>query len=152
MNEITLVIIDDHPLFRQGVADALSLEPDIKVVAQAADGEAGLELLRARKPNVAIVDVNLPGLNGQQITRQAVLEKLTTRIILLTACPTALTARGADKIHVGVMRHAPGDQSPAAQRFVVGMRQHAQQLQAIGHLFLPRIDRHCAGLPKSCVI
>lgn len=85
LNTITIVIIDDHPLFRQGVADALSLEPDFAVIAQASSGEEGLKLIREKQPLVAIVDVNLPGLNGQQLTRQVVTERLPTRVILLTA-------------------------------------------------------------------
>ncbi len=85
MDEISVVIVDDHPLFRQGVADALSMEPDFRVVAQAASGEDGLRLIRTHRPLVAIIDVNLPGLNGQQLTRQIVFEKLPTRVLLLTA-------------------------------------------------------------------
>jgi two-component system response regulator DegU len=85
MNEVTLVIIDDHPLFRQGVVDAFSLEPGFKVIGQAADGSDGLELIRTLRPQVAIVDINLPGMNGQQITHFVVQEKLPTRILLLTA-------------------------------------------------------------------
>lgn len=85
MNKITLIVVDDHPLFRQGVADTLSLEPDFWVVGQAASGEEALEMIRDQQPIAAVVDVNLPGLNGQQLTRQVVSEKLTTHIILLTA-------------------------------------------------------------------
>ena len=85
MSDISIIIVDDHPLFRQGVADALSLEPDLWVVAQASSGEEGLNLIRAHQPMVAIVDVNLPGLNGQQLTRSVVTERIPTRILLLTA-------------------------------------------------------------------
>jgi DNA-binding NarL/FixJ family response regulator len=85
MNEITIIVVDDHPLFRQGVADTLSLESDIWVVAQAANGEDGFNLIREIRPMVAVVDVNLPEMNGQQLTRQVVSEKLPTRILLLTA-------------------------------------------------------------------
>lgn len=85
MSEISIIIIDDHPLFRQGVADTLSLESDIWIVAQAANGEDGFELIRELRPMVAVVDVNLPEMNGQQLTRQVVSEKLPTRIMLLTA-------------------------------------------------------------------
>jgi two-component system response regulator DegU len=85
MNRITILVVDDHPLFRQGVADALSLEPDFEVIGQAADGEEGLRLIRALKPIVAVVDVNLPGMNGQQVARQAITEKIPSRILLLTA-------------------------------------------------------------------
>ncbi len=84
MNKITLVVVDDHPLFRQGVTDALSLEPDMKVLGQASAGAQGLEMIRELKPTVVLLDVNLPGMNGQQITHQVTQEKIPTRIILMT--------------------------------------------------------------------
>ncbi len=84
MKQITLIVVDDHPLFRQGVVDALSLEPDMNVVAQAANGEDGLGLIRSLRPNVAVLDVNMPGMNGQQITHQVTQEKLPTRVFLMT--------------------------------------------------------------------
>jgi DNA-binding NarL/FixJ family response regulator len=84
MNEITLLIVDDHPLFRQGVAGALALEEGFRVVGQAADGKHALELIRDLEPDIAILDVNLPEMNGQQITHQVNQEKLHTRILLLT--------------------------------------------------------------------
>ncbi len=84
MNKITLVVVDDHPLFRQGVTDAVSLEPDMQVLGQASSGAQGLEMIRGLKPAVVLLDVNLPGMNGQQITHQVVQEKIPTRIILMT--------------------------------------------------------------------
>jgi two-component system response regulator DegU len=84
-NKITILVIDDHPLFRQGVVDILNLEDDIQVVGQASNGEDGLQLIRALLPDIAIVDVNMPGINGQVLTHTVVTEKLPTRIILLTA-------------------------------------------------------------------
>ena len=84
MKQITLLVVDDHPLFRQGVVDALSLEPDMNVVAQTANGEEGLNLIRSLRPSVAVLDINLPGMNGQQITHQVTQEKLPTRIFLMT--------------------------------------------------------------------
>jgi DNA-binding NarL/FixJ family response regulator len=85
MSKITIVVVDDHPLFRQGVVDALSLENDFSVLGQAASGEGALELIREIRPKVALVDVNLPAKNGQQVTREIVSEKLPTRVILFTA-------------------------------------------------------------------
>lgn len=82
---ISVLIIDDHPLFRQGVMDVLSLSEDIRIVGEAPNGEMGLDLMRSLKPDVAIVDINLPGLNGLQVTQQVIQEKLPSRIILLTA-------------------------------------------------------------------
>ena len=85
MDKITIIVVDDHPLFRQGVVDSISLESDLDVIGQASDGEEGLRLIRSLHPQVAVVDVNLPGLNGQQVVRQVVADKLPTRVILLTA-------------------------------------------------------------------
>jgi two-component system, NarL family, response regulator DegU len=85
MNEITVVVIDDHPLFRQGVVDALSVEPGIRVIGQSSHGELGLQMLLSLKPQVGVVDVNLPGMNGQQITHEVTSERIHTRIILMTA-------------------------------------------------------------------
>jgi DNA-binding NarL/FixJ family response regulator len=85
MKDITVIIVDDHPLFRQGVADTLSLEPNLRVVGLASSGEEGLDMIRDIRPDIAILDVNLPGINGQQVTRQVIAEKLPTRILLLTA-------------------------------------------------------------------
>ena len=84
MTETTLVIVDDHPLFRQGVVDLLASEPWVKVVGQASTGEDALQMIRSLRPDIAIVDVNLPKMNGQQVTHQVVSEKLPTRVILLT--------------------------------------------------------------------
>ena len=84
MKDITLLIVDDHPLFRQGVADALALEEGFRVVGQAADGKHALELIRDLEPDIAVLDVNLPEMNGQQITHLVNQEKLPTRILLLT--------------------------------------------------------------------
>jgi DNA-binding NarL/FixJ family response regulator len=84
MKQITLMVVDDHPLFRQGVVDALSLEPDMNVVGQTANGDEALAMIRTLRPTVAVLDVNLPGMNGQQITHQVTQDKLPTRILLMT--------------------------------------------------------------------
>jgi DNA-binding NarL/FixJ family response regulator len=85
MEEITIVVVDDHQLFRQGVIDTLSLEPGFKIVGQAANGEDALKMIRSLHPHIAVVDISLPGMNGQQVTHQVVQDKLSTRIVLLTA-------------------------------------------------------------------
>lgn len=84
MDKITLLVIDDHPLFRQGVVDAISLETDMKVIGQASTGENAVETIRSLKPAVVLLDVNLPVMNGQQITHQVTTEKLRPRIILMS--------------------------------------------------------------------
>jgi len=84
MDEITIIIVDDHPLFLQGVVDALSLESDMRVIGQASSGEGALNIIRSLRPDIAVLDVNIPGMNGQQVTHQVAQEKLATRIILMT--------------------------------------------------------------------
>ncbi|HQU36074.1 MAG TPA: response regulator transcription factor [Anaerolineales bacterium] len=84
MNEITLIVADDHPLFRQGVVDALSLERDFRILSQASDGNDALDQIRSLKPNVAIREVHMPGLNGQQVTPPVSSDRIPTRVVLLT--------------------------------------------------------------------
>lgn len=84
MKDITLLVADDHPLFRQGVVDALSLEKDFSIIGQASDGDDAIEKIRSLKPTVAVVDINMPGVNGQQVTHQVTSDHLPTRIVLLT--------------------------------------------------------------------
>ncbi len=85
MEEISIIVVDDHALFREGVINTLSLEPGFKVVGQADNGASAMDLIRTLNPCIAIVDINMPGLNGQQVTHQVVQDKLATRIMLLTA-------------------------------------------------------------------
>ena len=110
MEEITLLIIDDHPLFRQGVADALALEPGLRVIGQAADGKQGLELIRTLAPDIAVLDVNLPDINGQQITHQVNQEKLATKILLLTGYDDITQAIHA--AHAGAAAYCAKDIQP----------------------------------------
>ena len=84
MKEITLLVADDHPLFRQGVVEALTLEKDFRIIAQASDGDEAIALIRSLKPMVAVLDINMPGMNGQQVTHQVTSEHLSTRVVLLT--------------------------------------------------------------------
>jgi DNA-binding NarL/FixJ family response regulator len=85
MDTITIVIVDDHPLFREGVINTISIEPDLKVIADTDNGDDALALVRQHKPDVVIMDVNLPGMNGQEVTREIVVEKIPTKVVLLTA-------------------------------------------------------------------
>lgn len=81
---IRIVIIDDHELVRTGFRLILEQQPDIQVVGEAADGEQGLALVRSLKPDVAMVDVHMPGLSGIEVTER--LRKLgePTRIMIVT--------------------------------------------------------------------
>lgn len=82
---ITVLIVDDHPLFREGLQKALDLEDDIVVLGHAADGETALRYTRESRPDVILLDVNLPGLNGLQVARQLKAEQSECAIVMLTA-------------------------------------------------------------------
>jgi AmiR/NasT family two-component response regulator len=58
MEKVRIIVVDDHPLFRQGVIDSFSLEEDFLIVGQADNGEEALKLIRELRPDVAVLDVN----------------------------------------------------------------------------------------------
>jgi len=83
--KIRILIVDDHPLFRQGVRFALETEPDIEVVGEAAGGEEALEMAEQLAPDVVLSDVNIPGPDGVEITRALKGALPGTAVILMTA-------------------------------------------------------------------
>ena len=85
MDPIGLIIVDDHPLFREGVRNVLDAEEGMRVLGEGVSGDQAVDLIRQLRPTVALVDVNLPILNGIQVTRQITAERLGTSIVLLTA-------------------------------------------------------------------
>ena len=85
MDKIGVIIVDDHPLFREGVRNVINGEADLQVIGESITGEEALPMLKELRPDVALVDVNLPGINGIQVTRQVETDRLTTAVVLLTA-------------------------------------------------------------------
>lgn len=85
MKKIGVIIIDDHPLFREGVRSVMDSEEDISVLAEGISGDQALQLVRELTPDVALIDVNLPNMNGMQVTRQISAERLGTAVVLMTA-------------------------------------------------------------------
>ncbi len=85
METIGVIIVDDHPLFREGVRNILESEEDMKVLAEATTGDQALQMVRELRPRVALIDVNLPNMNGIQATRQIMAERLNASVVLLTA-------------------------------------------------------------------
>ena len=82
--EIRLVIVDDHPIVRKGLCEVIEDEPDLKVLAEAGDGEAGLELIRKLLPQIAILDLDMPKLDGFAVARQIRQLNLSVETIFLT--------------------------------------------------------------------
>ena len=83
-DRLTIVIADDHPLFRKGLTEVLRAEPRIDIVAEAGDGEAALAAITRFRPRLAILDVDMPKLDGLAVARAIRDSALDTLPILLT--------------------------------------------------------------------
>src|SRR5690625_4914064 len=70
--EINIVLIDDHKLFREGVKRILEFEPSFKVIAEGDDGTEAEALVKEYQPDVVLMDINMPGMNGVQATSKLV--------------------------------------------------------------------------------
>jgi two-component system response regulator NreC len=81
---ITILLVDDHKILRQGLRTLLAKEIDMQVVAEAEDGRDAVRLVREMSPQVVIMDVGMPDLNGIEATRQILQESPETKVIALS--------------------------------------------------------------------
>ena len=82
---ILIVLADDHPIFLRGLTDLFRPEKDITVLASCRTGEEALEAVRTHRPDVLVLDIRMPGLDGFGVLRALRGEKVPTRTVLLTA-------------------------------------------------------------------
>jgi DNA-binding NarL/FixJ family response regulator len=81
---IRVLVVDDHPLFRDGLTGLLATVTDIEVVGEAGDGESAVQLATDHRPEVALMDLNLPGISGVEATRRLLLGSPATAVLVLT--------------------------------------------------------------------
>jgi two-component system nitrate/nitrite response regulator NarL len=81
----TVLVADDHPLYREAVARAVRARPEFELVGEASDGREALESIRADRPDVAVLDVEMPSLRGVEIVEALRRDGVATRVILLSA-------------------------------------------------------------------
>jgi two-component system, NarL family, nitrate/nitrite response regulator NarL len=84
-NPTSVLIADDHPLFREAIARVIAERPDLELVAEAADGRAALEKIRELEPDVAVIDVRMPQLDGSDVLLALREEGLHTNVVFLSA-------------------------------------------------------------------
>jgi DNA-binding NarL/FixJ family response regulator len=84
-SRIRIVVADDHPIFRDGLCKLLALEDDFQVVAQAQDGRQVLEVLQQHEPDILLLDLKMPGLDGLATLQRIQAARGKTRVIVLTA-------------------------------------------------------------------
>jgi DNA-binding NarL/FixJ family response regulator len=82
--EIKILLADDHKLFRQGLRTLLEKQPDMKIIAEADDGFATVELSGKFSPDVIIMDISMPNMNGIEATRKIISQNPSARIIALS--------------------------------------------------------------------
>jgi DNA-binding NarL/FixJ family response regulator len=82
---IRILIADDHVVVRRGLVAMIDDQPDLEIVAQAADGETAVALAAETQPDVALIDLAMPGLDGIETTRRIVTEQPGTNVAILTS-------------------------------------------------------------------
>jgi len=108
-NEITALIVDDHEVVREGLRLSLSRTPHIRVVGEASDGQQAIDLAERRRPNVVIMDVRMPGMDGLDATK-VLTEKLPdVSVLIFTAySERSLLSRGLESGAKGyILKEAP---------------------------------------------
>ena len=84
MDKTTVLLVDDQALVREGMAMVLGQEPGLRIVGEADDGRAGVQLARLHRPDVVLMDVRMPVLDGIAATREIVTQRPETRVLILT--------------------------------------------------------------------
>ena len=81
---LRVLLADDHPVFRKGLRALLTSLPEASVVGEAADGEQAVRLAAEQQPDVVVMDLNMPAVNGVEATRRILAERPGTRVLVLT--------------------------------------------------------------------
>jgi DNA-binding NarL/FixJ family response regulator len=118
---LRVIVVDDHPLYREGLATAMSAMPDVDVVGEAEDGERAVALTADLVPDVVVMDVHMPRLNGIDATRRIVAVQPSVAILVLTML------EDDDSVFAAVRAGARGYLLKGADRSEI-----ARALQAVG--------------------
>ncbi len=123
---ISVLIVDDHPLFRDGLHKALSLEDDLYVVGQCEDGEEALATARRLRPDAVVLDINLPSMNGLQVARQLKSDRAGVTVVVLTAYHDSQQVLHA--LRAGASAYCPKDITPDELTSIIRDVAHGQYI------------------------
>ena len=122
MSDLRVLVVDDHPLYREGLVTAMSAMPGVQVVGEAGDGHAAVEAARRLSPDVVVMDLHMPGLNGIDATRQVVSAQPSVAVLVLTMLD------GDDSVFAAMRAGARGYLLKGADRGEI-----ARALQGVAH-------------------
>ena len=141
---IRILLVDDHPVIRAGLRAMLDQQPDLEVVAEAADGQSAVTQARTSEPDVVLMDIQMPGVDGIEATRQIAALEPAPKVLILTTYDTdgdilpaiengatgyLLKDTPPDDLYHAIRQAAAGE-TVLAPRLVTRMRQPDQTLSA----------------------
>jgi DNA-binding NarL/FixJ family response regulator len=120
--EITCLIVDDHEVVREGLRLSLSRAPHVRVIGEASDGISAVELAMRRKPDVVIMDVRMPGMDGLEATKELMKRMPDGKVLIFTAySERSLLSRGLESGAKGyILKEAPHETLVRALEKVAG--------------------------------
>jgi DNA-binding NarL/FixJ family response regulator len=138
---IRVVVADDHPIVRAGIVALLQSAPDVDVVGQASDGEAAVSIVRAERPDVVLMDLRMPLLDGDAATAQIVSAQPDVRVLILT------TYESDDQILAAIEAGATGYLLKAApeSEILAGVRATARGETALAPSAAAALVRRAIG-------
>lgn len=145
---IRIILADDHPIVLDGLAQLFSMNDDIEVVLRCTNGDETLGAFRRAQPDVAVVDVKMPGLSGLDVLRQLHADGMASRVVLLTAKMTDSEVLDAVRLGVGgiVLKEAAPREIVQCVRAVANGKQWLDQ--GTVHAALDTMLRREAGMEK----
>jgi DNA-binding NarL/FixJ family response regulator len=138
---VRVVVADDHPVLRSGLVALLALEPDLEVVGEADDGAQAVELARALRPDLVLMDLRMPGTDGAEATRRIVAELPGVHVLVLTTYETDTDILRA--VEAGATGYLLKD-TPRAQ-LVAGVRAAARGESALSPSVALRLVQQVRG-------
>lgn len=108
---VRVLLVDDHPLVRAGLAALIGGSPDLAVVAEAAGGEPAAGVAAEHRPDVTLMDLSMPGVDGIEATRRVLAACPTTRVVVLTSFQD--TSRVTEALRAGAVGYLLKDSDPA---------------------------------------